>query len=65
MSSNTAILKEVVEKIRGERFSDLPAELIARIRACEEELQSNPAIALRKVSELIAAHLSKEGDDRA
>jgi hypothetical protein len=55
MSSNDLI--DTIEKIRQERFPDLPAELVAEIVSVEQKFVDNRVEAFKRINQAIDNHL--------
>lgn len=56
MSSNDLI--DTIEKIRQERFPDLPAELVAEIVSVEQKFVDNRVEAFKRINQAIDNYLT-------
>jgi hypothetical protein len=52
-------LLDTIEKIRAEKFPDLPADLVKKIVLIERDFTDNRPEAYKRISQVIDAHLSK------
>ena len=50
---------DVVEKLRAERYPDLPASLVRDVLSVQEKYVDSPGDALRNIRSIITAHLEE------
>jgi len=55
-------LRDTIQRLRQEKYPDLPENLVAEIIATEEDCQENRQEAIRRIRELIEAHLNATGE---
>lgn len=52
-------LLDTIEKLRQEKFSDLPADLVKRIVEIERDFTENRQEAFKRITEAIGKHLEQ------
>ncbi|MDA3937459.1 MAG: hypothetical protein PF636_11520 [Actinomycetota bacterium] len=55
-------LRDTIQRLRQEKYPDLPEDLVAEIIATEEDCPENRQEAIRRIRELIEAHLNTTGE---
>lgn len=51
-------LAETILKLRAEKYSDLPLDLVAKILSIEESLPDDPNERLRQIKDAVEQHLA-------
>ncbi|MCX5729630.1 MAG: hypothetical protein NTZ28_12490 [Nitrospirae bacterium] len=52
----------VIEKLREDKFPDLPADLVARIIETEADFMENQVEACKRVGQLVDQYIPSEGE---
>lgn len=59
-TNHTQDLIATIEALRSQRYSDLPAVLVARILETEANFLENQPEASKRIARLVEAHLNEE-----